>query len=184
MTFIARFIGGLLSRILAVALAVTAMQLPLYYAQYLQTLAGARQEAALRYDALVREAGALQLSAQDFIIRHESNGDPVFQASGRLHRATLDRFQKLDAAWQALSSATAIDKPRALAQHFDRQLAEAVDFKPSVPLSLEGAAYALAGIVLAWLVSSLFGLVLLPRRKAAPPKPALPPAPARSAPVI
>lgn len=164
MTFLARMFGGLLGRILAVVLAVTAAQLPVYYDQYLQTLAGAKQEAAIRYDELVREAGALQLGAEDFIVRHEENSDPVFQASGRLHRTTLDRFRKLDAAWQALSTATVFEKPLRLWRHYDAKLAEAVDFKPGLPLTLEAGGYALAGIAVAWMISALFGALLLPRR--------------------
>ncbi|MES2883164.1 MAG: DUF2937 family protein [Pseudomonadota bacterium] len=162
MSFLARLFGGLAGRILAVVLAVSAAQFPVYYAQYVQTLTGARQEASLRYEELMREAKVLNLGAEDFIIRHEENSDPVFQASGRIHRTTLARFNKLDAAWQALSTATVFEKPLALAKHFDRQLAGAVRFTPGVPLTLEAGAYALGGIVVAWLLSALFGALLLP----------------------
>ncbi|MES2682176.1 MAG: DUF2937 family protein [Pseudomonadota bacterium] len=167
MSFLARLFGGLLGRILAVVLAVSAAQFPVYYAQYLQTLGGARQEASLRYEELRREAGVLNLGAEDFIIRHEENSDPVFQASGRIHRTTLARFNKLDSAWLALSNATVFEKPLALFRHFDRQLAEAVRFTPGLTLTLEAGAYALGGIVLAWLISALFGAVLLPPRRVA-----------------
>ncbi len=165
MSFLTRLFGGFLSRILAVVLAVSAAQFPVYYAQYLQTLTGARQEASLRYEELMREAGVLNLGAEDFIIRHEENSDPVFQASGRIHRSTLARFKKLDAAWQALSSATALEKPKALIRHFDRSLAKALRFTPGLPLTLEAGGYALGGIVLAWLISTLFGALLLPARE-------------------
>ena len=165
MQLIARFLGGLTGRILAVVMAVAAAQFPVYYAQYLQTLAGARQEAGLRYEALVREAGAVNLNAQDFIVRHESNGDPVFQASGRLHRHTLSRFTALDAAFKALSTAGPLHKPAALARHFDRTLAPAVKFTPGIPFTLEAAGYGLAGLLLAWLVSAGFGAVLMPARR-------------------
>lgn len=163
MSVLARLFGGLSGRILAVVLAVGAAQFPVYYAQYLQTLTGARQEASLRYEQLMREAGVLNLGAEDFIIRHEENSDPVFQASGRIHRTTLARFNKLDTAWQALTNAAVLEKPLALIKHFDRQLADAVRFTPGLPLTPEAAAYALSGIVLAWLVSALFGALLLPR---------------------
>lgn len=165
MSFIARFFGGLTGRILAVALAVSTAQFPVYYEQYVQTLTGARQEASLRYAELMREAGVLNLGAEDFIIRHEENSDPVFQASGRIHRTTLARFNKLDAAWQALSNATLLEKPMALLKHFDRTLADAVRFTPGVPLTLEAATYALGGIVLAWLISMLCGALLMPPRR-------------------
>ncbi len=161
MNVLARLFGGLLGRVMAVVLAVGAAQLPVYYAQYVQTLDGVRAEAASRYQELLREAGTLSLGAEDFIVRHEENSDPVFQASGRIHRTTLARFTKLDAAWQALTAATVFEKPRALLRHFDRSVAAAVRFTPGVPLTLEAAAYALAGILLAWLISVLFGAMLL-----------------------
>lgn len=167
MNLLARLFGGLASRVLAVVLAVSAAQLPVYYAQYLQTLAGARQEAALRYEELLREAGSLNLGAEDFIVRHEENSDPVFQSSGRIHRTTLQRYQKLDAAWQALNSASVFEKPLALPKHFDRQLAEAVRFSPGLPLTLEAGAYALAGLLIAWLLSALCGALLLPKPRTA-----------------
>lgn len=163
MRFLAQFFGGLTGRILAVVLAVSAAQFPVYYAQYLQTLTGARQEASLRYEELMREAGVLNLGAEDFIVRHEENSDPVFQASGRIHRTTLARFNKLDAAWQALNTATVFEKPMALLKHFDRTLADAVHFTPGLPLTLEAGAYALGGVVLAWLISMLCGALFMPR---------------------
>lgn len=165
MSVLAQLFGGLAGRILAVVLAVSAAQLPVYYAQYLQTLTGARLEAELRYEQLMQAAGVLNLGAEDFIIRHEENSDPVFQASGRIHRTTLARFQKLDAAWQALSSATLVDKPMALLRHFDRRLAEGVRFTPGLPLTLEAGTYAFVGIVLAWLISATLGALLMPTRR-------------------
>lgn len=162
MRFVARFFGGLISRVLAVVLAVSAAQLPVYYAHYLQTLAGARQESAQRYQELIHEAGVLNLGAEDFIVRHEENSDPVFQASGRIHRTTLERYKTLDAAWQALSSASALEKPLVLLRYLDRRIAEAVNFTPGVPLTLEAAGYGLAGLLLAWLISAAFSRFLLP----------------------
>lgn len=167
MTFLIRLFGGFASRLLAVVLAVSAAQLPVYYEQYLQTLSGARLEASLRYQQLMQEAGALNLGAEDFIVRHEENSDPVFQSSGRIHRTTLQRYQKLDAAWQALSSARGFEKPLALPRHFDRQLAEAVRFTPGLTLTLEAGAYALAGLLTAWLLSAIVGALLMPRPRTA-----------------
>ncbi len=161
MNVLARLFGGLLGRIVAVVLAVGAAQFPVYYAQYVQTLDGVRAEAAGRYQELLREAGTLNLGAEDFIVRHEENSDPVFQASGRIHRTTLARFTRLDTAWQALTAATVFEKPAALLRHFDRSVAGAVRFTPGVPLTLEAAGYALAGILVAWLISALFGATLL-----------------------
>jgi len=186
MIILARLFGGLLGRILAVALALTAAQIPVYYAQYVQTLAGARQEAQARYVELQKEASALNLGAEDFIVRHEENQDPVFQASGRIHRNTLARYLRLNTAWQVFVSASVFERPLVLVRQFDPDIADAVDFTPGVPLTIEAAAYALAGILLAWLISAVFGAILLPSRPAVQyimptpppaPKPEPPPKP-------
>lgn len=169
MHLFARFFGGLVSRILAVTLALAAAQFPVYYAQYLQTLSGARLEADLRYAELVREAGAVNLSAEDFIVRHEENSDPVFQASGHIHRTTLQRFITLGAAYKALSEAQGLDKPLALIRRFDTDIAAATPFTPGLPLTLEAAGYALAGLILAWGISASCGALLLPRTGRAQP---------------
>ena len=168
MTFIARLFGGLLSRIFAVVLAVSAVQLPVYYDQYLQTLGGARQEASLRYQELLREAQALQLTVEAFVVRHEQNSDPVFQASGRIHRSTLARYLRLNTAWQALSAAAVVQKPAMLLRFHDPDVAAGLRFSPGLLLTPEAGAYALAGIVLAWLLTTLLGALLLPGQQGAP----------------
>jgi Protein of unknown function (DUF2937) len=129
-------------------------------------------EADLRYAELVRQAGAVNLDAEDFIVRHEENSDPVFQASGHIHRTTLQRFIKLGAAYKALSEAYGLDKPVALARHFDADIATATatPFTPGLPLTLEAASYALAGLLLAWGIAASCGALLLhrsPRRQGA-----------------
>lgn len=168
MTFIVRLFGGFLSRVFAVALAVSAVQVPVYYDQYLQTLGGARQEASLRYQELLREAQMLRLTVEEFVVRHEQNNDPVFQASGRIHRSTLARYLRLDTAWRALSTAAARQKPALLLHYHDADVAAGLHFKPGLLLTPEAGIYALAGIILAWLLSTLAGALLLPAPNTAP----------------
>ena len=162
MGLIAGLLGGLTSRVLAVLFAVAAAQFPIYFTAYSNTLAGAKLEAEARYNELVREASALQLSVEDFIRRHETNSDAVFRASGRIHRSTLQRYQRYTAMQTALSGAPVWKRSVVLAQNFDRELHAATQFQPGVPLSAEGAGYALLGILLAWLFTGLLGLILAP----------------------
>ncbi|HUP92669.1 MAG TPA: DUF2937 family protein [Solimonas sp.] len=169
MDAIGRLLGGLGERIAAVVLALSAAQFPVYYTAYSNTLAGARVEAEARYLELQREAAALDLSVQAFIEHHEQSPDGVFQASGRMHRTTLEHFLRYTSMEQALRDANAWERPLALAKNFDRALAEATHFEPGLPLSAEGAAYAFAGLLLAWVLTALVGAVLGPRR----PRPAL-----------
>ena len=167
MNWLARIFGGLASRILAVVLAITAAQFPVYYAAYGNTVAGARQEAEARYRELEKEAAQIQLTVEAFIAHHEASADPAFQASGRIHRTTLDHFQRYSAMEQALRGALPWRKPLVLARNFDPDLHAVTRFEPGLPLTLEGMSYALAGVLLAWLLGWLAGLLLLPRRRTA-----------------
>jgi hypothetical protein len=156
MSLPSRVLGGLLDRVLTVVLTVAALQLPVYYGQYLQVLTGVRLEAEARYLELKREAEGLHLDIEQFIVRHELNPDPVFQASGRIHRSTLERFQRADQAWRELSSATPLQKPVTLYRNFDPSLHEALSFEPGLPHTLEAVGWAGAGLLLSALIGGLF----------------------------
>lgn len=170
MNFLARFLGGISERIAAVVLAVAAAQFPVYYLAYGNTLAGAQMEAAARYEELRAEAQTLHLGLEDFIRRHEENADAVFKASGRIHRNTVERYQRYTAMQEALRGAPAWERPLALARNFDPALHKATRFEPGLPLTLEAAAYALAGLLLAWMLTALVGLALRPRAPSLPPR--------------
>lgn len=163
MPFLARF----LDRVLAVVLAIAAAQAPVYLDQYTHVLAGVRLEAATRYEELVREAGALQLGVETFVQRHEQNADPVFQASGRIHRTTLERYRRFETSYRALTEASAWRRAVVLARQFDPDIHAAVRFAPGLPLSTEGLAYAVAGVLLAGLISGTLGWLLAPQRRQA-----------------
>ena len=159
MGLLLRLGAGLLARILAVVMAVAAAQAPVYYDQY--------QEAEVRYRELQAEANALQLSVEEFIVRHEVNGDAVFQASGRIHRTTLERYQRFDTAYRALSTADAWHKPVQLMREFDPEIQAIVEFKPALALSREALVWALCGLLAAWLISGTLGWLLQPSRRQA-----------------
>lgn len=160
MNLLARFFGGISERIAAVVLAVAAAQFPVYFLAYGNTLAGAQMEAEARYRELLAEAAQLHLAVDDFVGRHENNADAVFQASGRIHRNTIERYRRYTSMQEALRSAPTWERPLALARHFDPAIHAATRFEPSLPLTLEAGAYALGGILLAWMLTSLLGLAI------------------------
>ena len=158
MNLLARLCGGLASRILAVTLALAAAQFPVYYGAYASTVAGARLEAESRLHELEREAAQLQMSVEQFIAHHEASSDAAFVASGRMHRTTLDHYRRYMAMEQALADARPWEKPLVLARNFERPLNDATHFAPAVPLTPEAAICALAGLLLAWMISALLAL--------------------------
>lgn len=164
MNVFTRFFGGLSERVLAVLFALLALQFPVYYTAYTNTVAGAQFEAQARYEQLQREAAELKIALEEFIVRHERSSDQVFQASGRIHRTTLARYQRYSAMLNDLRAAQSWRKPLALQRNFDSELIRATRFEPGLTLSLEAAAYALAGLLLAWLLTAGAGALLRPRR--------------------
>ena len=148
-----RAFGHLLDRSLVVVLALGAAQFPVFYGQYADTLAGAHSEAQARYQELQRKAAELQLSVDQFIERHETNSDPVFRASGEIHRSTVTRYRRLDAALNRVRGAAPWEKAVVLAQVYDPQIAGAMKFEPGLPLTIEGLAYGFAGLLIAALLA-------------------------------
>lgn len=159
MALLARLAGGFCERLVVIVFAISAAQFPLYYLAYANTLAGARVEAEARYRQLEQEASLLQLSIESFIQRHETNSDEAFRASGRIHRTTQEHYQRYSAQDSALRAAPVWQKPWVLAKNFDPALHAATRFEPGLPLTLEGGAYALAGLILAWTLTALAGLI-------------------------
>ncbi len=163
MALFARLTGGLIGRVMVVAFALGAAQFPLYYLAYANTLAGARAEAEARMHQLELEAGQLQLDVETFIRRHETSADETFRASGRIHRTTLEHYQRYTAQDSALRAAEVWQKPWVLAKNFDPALHAVTRFEPGVPLTPEGGVYALAGLLLAWMLTGLASLAIRPR---------------------
>lgn len=167
MNALGRFIGGFGERVAGLLLALAALQFPVYYAAYANVVAGAQAEAQARYEELTTEAARVGLTVEDFVRRHEGNGDEVFQASGRIHRTTLDHYRRYGVIQAALEQAVAWRKPLVLAQNWERELAQAVRFQPGLPLTTEAALYALAGLLAGWMLGALLTLPLRRRAVAA-----------------
>lgn len=91
--------------------------------------------------------------------------DPVARDS--LVVAFEARLAELEAARAAITESAALWQPVALLNHMDRGIAErtANEFVPAIPLDPPSLAYALAGLVLGWIV---WGAVTWPMRRRGP----------------
>jgi len=169
-----RAFDGLLDRIFSVAGAVLLSQLPNLIILYINALSGALAEARRNVEALKVQARMIGVTADDFIRRLLNSGDPAVQASGRIHQQALERFQEYSEAFGALQSSNPWTRPFVFLQHLDPEILNAVQFTPALPLSPEGAVYALVGVLLALLLYK--GVLKLPvhivrgirKRRAAP----------------
>ncbi len=147
----------LLDRILCVAGAVLFSQAPEFLQQYLQRLEGHLDEARLAL-ARVDDAAAQAGTTLDQIQTAASGGaDPSAQAVAAVLKATASRVDILASADAALRSASAWTRPFVFLRHADWGIVRATlaIYRPAVPTTLEGMAYAAAGMVAALAVYHL-----------------------------
>jgi hypothetical protein len=81
--------------------------------------------------------------------------------------ATFIRYGQLSAALQEIRGADAWQRLQVLPAYFDTDVGERTlaDFKPAVPVTMEGFLYAAAGFVVGYILfSALFSLLMLPFR--------------------
>ena len=149
-----RAVGHLIDRVFIVAVAIAAAQFPLFYADYANTLAGATAEARIRYDELERAADRQHLSVDGFIEHHISNSDPAIRESGEIHRNTVTRYKRLQAALDDFRSAPIWRKPVVIAQRWDPAIYQATRFEPGLPMTSEGLICGFAGLLLAALLGA------------------------------
>jgi hypothetical protein len=161
---IAGVIGG-------IALAIVLSQFPEYAQQYAQRLGGAVDELRIiteDFDKAATEAG---LTREQALARYSATGDRFIEGRGLSMAQTLARYEKLGADLVLIRSAGPLDRVMLLPRFLDSDVgAKALaDYKPAVPVTIEGLAWAGAGFVIGYLiVATLFRLILLPFRRRHP----------------
>lgn len=149
MKLIGKFLDTLVDRIVSVIGAVIFSQLPQMIMQYKRVLEGALAEAAKNILVARSKAHELGLSLKEFINAHLRNSDPVFQKSGEVYEQALLRHDNYQTALQALNDAGIWTRPFVFLKHVDGVLFSNMQFEPGLPLTVEGAVYALFGILCA-----------------------------------
>ena len=139
---------GLANGVAALTGAGLASQFPAYYAQYVQRLGGNLDHARVGVGRITAAADALGMGIDELLAKFLTNADATFRTLGELHLQTVADVDRLSAAETALKTASPLQRPFALAQHFDRAIADGAwrAFEPALPLSLEGLIYAAIGM--------------------------------------
>lgn len=138
-----------LDRIVSVIGAIVFSQIPQFISQYIDVLSGALAESKRQVALIQQQAILLNLTIDEFVQRHVENSDPVFQGSGRIFQETLSRFEFLNSAYHSLIESSVWAKPFLFLSHYDSDLVSALRFRPALPLTWEGAVYAVLGMLLA-----------------------------------
>jgi len=141
----------LVDRALCVAGAVLFSQLPEFVQQYIQRLEGHLDEARLQVERFRDAASRSGMTLDQLVSGASQNPDPAMGRLGSVVRLAVARVNELGGADDALRHASAWSRPFVFAAHVDWQIARAtwVIYRPAVPTTAEGLAYACAGIVLA-----------------------------------
>lgn len=157
-----------LGAVLALALGLMGSQVPEFTQQYEQRLGGAVAELktiVARFDQAARKAGLSRAAALE---TYGQSANAFLSAQGEDMRETLARYQTLSAHLDALKSDGALVRTADLVRYFDPQIAQgtAESYRPGVPVTIEGLAYAGTGLVLGYgVVAGLFGAARRRKRR-------------------
>ena len=151
-----------------IAGAVALSQFPEFSQQYVQRLSGAADElraVTIAFDTTARVAGLSREAALDKM------GGSDFQDRLRDDmRARIYRYERLNADYQALASAAPLQRLSRAWRLRDRDLVTRTwdDFKPAVPVTVEGLTFAGLGFAAGWLLVTLvLALLMRPLRRLA-----------------
>lgn len=141
---------GLLDRGLCVVGAVLFSQIPEFIQQYLQRLGGHLDEARRQLGRFQEIAAKASLTADQLIERSRDSAEPTMVQFGQLMRDTVSRVDALAAAEAGIRNASIFSRPLVFLHHLDLSIAHATwtVFKPAVPTTIEGLAYAGVGVLL------------------------------------
>lgn len=149
-----------------VGLGLTLSQFPEFSQQYEQRLGGAVDELhaiVVDFDADAAREG---LNREQALARYETHPDTFIIGRGADMSATIVRYDRLSSHLATLQNAGPVERLSGLAQYYDPEIsARAFEaYKPAVPLTVEGFAYAGAGVLGGYGIVGLLGLPFRRRR--------------------
>jgi Protein of unknown function (DUF2937) len=150
------------------ALAVLLSQFPEYAQQYTQRLGGAVDELRTITTEFDSAATAAGLTRQQALAHYAQSPDSFLEGRGGSMTATFARYDQLSLTLAELRQAGPLQRLEHLPDYLDSDVGKRTldDFQPALPETNEGLLYALAGLVLGYvIVSALISLLLLPFRR-------------------
>ncbi|GGY53722.1 DUF2937 family protein [Parvularcula lutaonensis] len=148
--------------------ALGASQAPEFTQQYLQNLKGSVDrltEVVARFDEDAMRSDMTRSEALNYCLT-DSRPDGAMSCKGRAE--DVKDFERYSQQLANLQAADEWRRPIYLVRNYDKKIAESTleEFKPAVPATLPGAAYALAGFALFWGGAALIlGLITAPFRR-------------------
>ncbi|SFZ86526.1 Protein of unknown function [Devosia enhydra] len=140
-------------------------QFPEYAQQYTQRLGGAVDELRIITADFDRAASEAGLSRQQALARFTATGDDFVGGRGRSMEATFRRYETLSATLARIETADPWTRVTLLPAFLDTDIGQRTlsAYKPALPVTAEGLAWAGAGLGLGYLVfSGLIRFCMLP----------------------
>jgi hypothetical protein len=141
---------GLIDRLVCVCGAVGLSQMPEFIQQYLQRLGGHVDEARRQVEQYKNVATQSHETLDQLIAQTTANADAAVSRLGHVMSDAVTRLQTLQSDQALIADAPAWKQPFVFITHADTQIVHKTwaIFRPGVPVTLEGLAYALVGIFL------------------------------------
>lgn len=143
---------GLLDRIFSAGGAVILSQFPRFLNQYTTLLQGALYESERIVERYRQAASLGNKTLESYISKFLNSTDPDFSAQGVVMRDVVNQNQIYKDALEALTNTSIWYKPYAFLRYMDWSLVKTIKFTPGIPLTLEGAVYAFAGLIAGFLL--------------------------------
>ena len=149
----------LIAGIGGIALAASLSQFPEYAQQYTQRLGGAVDELRVITEDFDRAAQANNMDRQAALQRYNASSDTFLAGRGDSMEQTFVRYADLSETLARIQGAGPIERLQAMPDYLDTDIGRRTleNYKPAVPVTMEGILYAGAGFILGYLVLS--GLV-------------------------
>lgn len=157
-------IGGL-------GLAIAFSQFPEYAQQYTQRLGGAVDELRIITEDFDRAAIAGGLDRVTALARYNASNDDFLAGRGTSMSATFQRYETLSATLDRIEGADAIERFQSLPAYLDTDIGQRTleNYRPAVPVTMEGILYAGGGFILGYLLfSGLWRFCAMPFRRRYP----------------
>lgn len=154
-------VGGL-------ALAASLSQFPEYAQQYTQRLGGAVDELRVITEDFDRAAQAGGMDRQAALQRYNASSDTFLAGRGDSMGLTFVRYEQLSQTLAQIQGAGPVERLQSLPAYLDSDIGRRTleNYKPAVPVTMEGILYAGAGFILGYLIlSGLVRFCALPFRR-------------------
>tara|TARA_R110002020_G_scaffold21095_1_gene71615 strand:- start:442 stop:954 length:513 start_codon:yes stop_codon:yes gene_type:complete len=154
-------IGGL-------GLALSLSQFPEYAQQYTQRLGGAVDELRVITENFERSAAVAGLDRSQALQRYVASNDSFLTGQGTSMTATFARYDYLSATLARIENADPVSRFQQLPAYLDSDIGRRTleNYRPAMPVTIEGILYAGAGFILGYLVfSGLWRFCALPFRR-------------------